>query len=55
MVELAYYKIHPLKDRTVKLGRKLEELEKRVLNKLTQLGDRNAVKAGPRRRLARAT
>ena len=55
MVELAYDQIHPLKDRTVKLGRKLEELEERILSKLTQLGDRNAVKAGPRRRLARAT
>jgi hypothetical protein len=55
MVELAYDQIHPLKDRTVKLARKLEELEKRVLSKLTQLGDRNALKTGPRRRLARAT
>ncbi len=55
MVELAYNQIHPLKDRTVKLGRKLEGLEKRVLSKLAQLGDRNALKTGPRRRLARAT
>ena len=55
MVELAYHQIHPLKDRTVKLGRKLQELEKRVRSKLTQLEDRNALKAGPRRRLARAT
>ena len=55
MVELAYDQIHPLKDRTVKLGRKLEELEKRVRNKLTQLGDRNALKTRLRRRLARAT
>ncbi len=54
-IELAYDQIHPLKDRTVKLGRKLEELEKRVLSKLTQLGDRNALKTGTRRRLARAT
>jgi hypothetical protein len=53
MVELAYDQIHPLKDRTV--GKKLEELEKRVRNKLTQLGDRNALKTEPRRRLARAT
>ena len=55
MVELAYDQIHPLKDRSVKLCKKLEELEKRVRNKLTQLGDRNALKTGPRRRLARAT
>jgi hypothetical protein len=55
MLELAYDQIHPLKDLTVKLGRKLEELEKQVLSKLTQLGDRNALKAGPRRRLARVT
>jgi len=55
MIDLAYDQIHPLKDRTVKLGRKLEELENRVLSKLTQLGDRNALKTGTRRRLARAT
>jgi hypothetical protein len=55
MIELADDQIHPLKGRAVKLCKKLEELEKRVRNKLTQLGDRNALKAGPRRRLARAT
>jgi hypothetical protein len=55
MVELAYEQIHPLKDRTVKLGRELEELEKRVLSKLTQLRDRNVLKTEPRRRLTRAT
>jgi len=55
MVELAYDQIHPLKDRTVKLGRKLEELENRVLRKLAQMGDRNALNKEPRRRLARAT
>jgi hypothetical protein len=55
MVELAYDQIRPLKNRTVKLGRKLEELEKRVRNKLTQLGDQKASKTEPRRHLARAT
>jgi hypothetical protein len=35
MVELAYDQILPLKNRTVKLGRKLEELEKRILSKVT--------------------
>jgi hypothetical protein len=55
MVELAYDQIHPLKERTVKLRKQLEELEKRVQNKLTQLGDPNALKTGPRRRLAQAT
>jgi hypothetical protein len=55
MVELAYEQIHPLKERTVKLRKKLEELEKRVRNKLTQLGDGNTLKTGPRRRLPRAT
>lgn len=54
MVELAYEQIHPLKDRTVKLRKKLEELEKRVRNKLTQLGDRNCLQTEPRRSLARA-
>jgi hypothetical protein len=55
MVELAYDQIHPLKDRSIKLGKKLEELEKRVLRRLIQLGDdRHAMKAVPRRRLARA-
>jgi len=55
MVELAYEQIHSLKDRTVNLRKELEELEKRVRNKLTQLGDRNGLKTEPRRRLARAT
>jgi hypothetical protein len=55
MVELACDQIQPLKDRTVMFGKKVEELEERVRNKLTQLGDRNALKTGPRRRLARAT
>jgi hypothetical protein len=55
MVELAYDQIPPLKDRSVKLCKKLEELEKRVLRKLTQMGDRNALKKEPRLRLARAT
>jgi hypothetical protein len=55
MVELACDQIQPLKDRTVKFGKKLEELEERVQNKLTQLGDRNTLKTEPRRRLARAT
>jgi hypothetical protein len=54
MVELAYDQIRPLKGCAVKLCKKLEELEKRVRNKLTQLGDRNALKTGPRRRV-RAT
>ena len=49
MVELAFDQIRPRKDRTVKLGSKLEK------SKLTQLGDRNALKTEPRRRLTRAT
>jgi hypothetical protein len=45
MVELAYDHIHTLKRRTVKLLKELEELEQRVKNKLTQLGDEKASKA----------
>ena len=52
MVELAYAHIHPLKKRTVKLLKELEELERRVKNKLTQLGDQKASKTGPKRRVA---
>jgi hypothetical protein len=55
MVELAYDQIHPLKGRRVKFCKKLQELERRVRKKLTQMGDRNALKTGSRRRLARAT
>jgi hypothetical protein len=54
MVELAYDHIHPLKKRTVKLLKELEELEHRVKNKLAQLGDK-ASKAAPKRRVARPT
>ena len=52
MVELAYDHIHPLKKRTVKLGKELEELELRVKNKLAQLGDPKA-KTELKRRVAR--
>jgi hypothetical protein len=45
MVELAYDHIHTLKRCTVKLLKELEELEQRVKNKLTQLGDEMASKA----------
>jgi hypothetical protein len=55
MVELAYGQIHPLKDRTDKLGRKLEELEKRVRNKLVELSERTPLKGQPKRHAARAT
>ena len=54
MVELAYGHIHPLKKRTVKLLKELEELEHRVKNKLAQLGDK-ASKAAPKRRVAHPT
>jgi hypothetical protein len=50
MVELAYDHIHPLKKRTVKLGKELEELEGRVKNKLAQLGHS---KTEQKRRVAR--
>jgi hypothetical protein len=55
MVELAFDQIRPLRDRTVKLGRKLEELEKRVRNKLVELSERTPLKGQPKRRAARAT
>jgi hypothetical protein len=44
MVELAYDHIHPLKKRTLKLGKELEELEQRVKNKLAQLSDQKTSK-----------
>jgi hypothetical protein len=53
MVELAYDHIHPLKQRTVKLGKELEELEQRVKNKLAQLGEQKASKTRQKRRVAR--
>jgi hypothetical protein len=55
MVELAYDRIHPLKKRTVKLGKELEELEQRVKKKLTQLGDQKASQAARKPSVARPT
>jgi hypothetical protein len=53
MVELAYDHIHPLKKRTVKLGKELEELEQRVKNKLVQLSEQKTSKTELKRRAAR--
>jgi hypothetical protein len=53
MVELAYDHIHPLKQRTVKVGKELEELEQRVKIKLAQLDDQKTSKTEPKRRVAR--
>jgi len=55
MVELAYDHIHPLKKRTVKLLKELEELEHRVKNKLAQLGDQKTSKTELKRRVALPT
>jgi len=55
MVKLAYDHIHPLKKRTVKLLKELEELEHRLKNKLAQLGGQKTSKAEPKRRVARPT
>jgi hypothetical protein len=53
-VELAYDHIHPLKQRTVKLGEELEGLEQRVKSKLTQLGHRKLSKTEQKRSVARS-
>jgi hypothetical protein len=53
MVQLAYEQISPLKNRAARLGQKLEELEKRVANKLVQLTQPTGLKTQPKRRSAR--
>jgi hypothetical protein len=53
MVQLAYEQISPLKNRAARLGQKLEELEKRVANKLVQVTQPTGLKTQPKRRSAR--